>query len=63
MIHLTPTERAGMPTNSRSILNRMEEISFNGALMREMRVVAYSTEMIDERKLILVSGPASALTT
>jgi NTE family protein len=51
LVHLTPTERAEMPTDSRSILNRMEEISFNAALMREMRVFAFVTQMIDEGKL------------
>jgi len=51
LVHLTPTERAELPTDSRSILNRMEEISFNAALMREMRVFAFVTQMIDEGKL------------
>jgi NTE family protein len=51
LVHLTPTERAELPTDSRTILNRMEEISFNAALMREMRVVAFVTQMIDEGKL------------
>jgi NTE family protein len=52
LVHLTPTERAELPTNSRSILNRMQEISFNSSLMREMRAVAFVTKMIDEGKLI-----------
>jgi NTE family protein len=52
LVHLTPTERAELPTDSRAILNRMEEISFNASLMREMRVVAFVTEMIDDGKLI-----------
>jgi NTE family protein len=51
LVHLTPTERTELPTDSRSVLNRMEEISFNAALMREMRVVAFVTQMIDEGKL------------
>jgi NTE family protein len=51
LVHLTPTERAELPTDSQSILNRMEEISFNAALMREMRVFAFVTQMIDEGKL------------
>jgi len=52
LVHLTPTERAELPTDSRAILNRMEEISFNASLMREMRVVAFVTGMIDDGKLI-----------
>ncbi len=51
MIHLTPTERPEMPTNSRAIINRMQEISFNSSLMREMRAIAFVTKMIDEGKL------------
>jgi len=51
LVHLTPTERADLPTNSRAILNRMQEISFNSSLMREMRAVAFVTQMIDDGKL------------
>ncbi len=51
MVHLTPTERPELPTNSRAIINRMQEISFNSSLMREMRAVAFVTQMIDEGKL------------
>jgi len=51
MVHLTPTERPELPRNSRQILNRMQEISFNSSLMREMRAVAFVTKMIDEGKL------------
>jgi NTE family protein len=51
LVHLTPTERAELPTSARTILDRMEEISFNASLMREMRVVAFLTQMIDEGKL------------
>ena len=51
LVHLTPTERPDLPTNSRAILNRMQEISFNSSLMREMRAVAYVTQLIDEGKL------------
>jgi NTE family protein len=51
LVHLTPTERTELPTNSRAILNRMQEISFNSSLMREMRAVAFVTQMIDDGKL------------
>ncbi len=51
LIHLTPTERKELPTDSRSILNRMQEISFNSSLMREMRAVSFVTQMIDEGKM------------
>jgi NTE family protein len=32
-------------------MNRMNEISFNSSLMREMRAVAFVTKLIDEGKL------------
>jgi NTE family protein len=51
MVHLTPTERSELPTNSRTIINRMQEISFNSSLMREMRTIAYVTKLIDDGKL------------
>jgi NTE family protein len=51
LVHLTPTERQGNPQDSRSILNRMQEISFNSSLMREMRAIAFVTKMIDDGKM------------
>ena len=51
LVRLTPTNRAELPTTSRAILDRMQEISFNASLMREMRVVSFMTQMIDEGKL------------
>jgi NTE family protein len=51
LVHLTPAERAELPTTSQDILDRIEEISFNAALMREMRVIAQVTKLIDEGQL------------
>ena len=51
MVHLTPTERPELPTNSRAIINRMQEISFNSSLMREMRAIAFVTQLIDDGKM------------
>lgn len=47
MVHITPAERRGVPTTSPSIMNRMQEISFNTSLIREMRTIAYLTKLID----------------
>jgi NTE family protein len=52
MVHLTPAERPAIPTASRTIMNRMQEISFNSSLIREMRAVAFVTKLIDEGKWI-----------
>jgi NTE family protein len=47
MVHITPAERPGVPTTSPSIMNRMQEISFNNSLIREMRTIAYLGGLID----------------
>ncbi len=46
MVHITPAQRPGVPTTSPSIMNRMQEISFNTSLIREMRTLAYLGEQI-----------------
>ena len=48
LVHLTPAERPEVPTSSPAIINRMQEISFNTALIREMRSVAVRNRRIDE---------------
>jgi NTE family protein len=50
LVHITPSERPGIPKTSQSIMNRMQEISFNASHMREMRFLAYLTKLIDEGK-------------
>ena len=51
LVHITPAERPGVPTTSPAIMNRMQEISFNIALMREMRVIAFINGLIDEGRI------------
>jgi NTE family protein len=50
LVHITPAQRPSVPKTSQAIMNRMEEISFNAALMREMRSIAYLTKLIGEGK-------------
>jgi len=52
LVHLTPTERPENPTTSRAILSRMQEVTFNSSVMREMRVVAFVTKLIDDGKIV-----------
>lgn len=52
LVHLTPTERAERPITSPAILGRMQEIAFNSSVMREMRVVAFVTQLIDDGKIV-----------
>jgi NTE family protein len=51
MVHLTPAERPEIPVTSHGIMNRMQEIGFNAALIREMRAVTFITKLIDEGRL------------
>ena len=51
IVHVNPLERPEKPTSAREIMNRMNEISFNSSLMREMRAVAFVTKLIDDGKL------------
>jgi len=51
MVHITPAERPGVPTTSPAIMNRMQEISFNTALIREMRTIAFLNRLVDEGRM------------
>jgi NTE family protein len=51
IVHVNPIERPDKPTTAREIMNRVNEISFNSSLMREMRAVAFVTKLIDDGKL------------
>jgi NTE family protein len=52
MVHLTPSERPEIPTSSRAIMHRMQEISFNTSLIHEMRAVAFVTKLIDDGRFL-----------
>jgi NTE family protein len=47
VVHINPIERPELPRTARDILNRVNEISFNSSLMREMRVIHLVTNMIE----------------
>jgi NTE family protein len=51
MVHITPAERPGVPNMAPAIMNRMQEISFNTSLIREMRTIAYLNRLIDDGKI------------
>ena len=51
IIHINPLCRDEVPTSARDILSRINEISFNSSLMREMRAIHFVTKLIDEGKL------------
>jgi NTE family protein len=41
--------RDTVPTTAHEIMNRINEISFNSSLMREMRAIAFVSKLIDDR--------------
>jgi NTE family protein len=51
IVHINPIERAAPPRTAAEILNRVNEISFNSSLMREMRAIAFVTRLIEDGHL------------
>ena len=51
IVHVNPIVRHGVPTTAPEIMNRINEISFNSSLMREMRAIAFVTRLIDKKKV------------
>ncbi|CZG99511.1 TPA: patatin-like phospholipase family protein [Legionella pneumophila] len=47
ILHINPIYREHVPDTAAEILNRVNEISFNSSLMREMRAIAFVTKLID----------------
>jgi NTE family protein len=47
VVHINPLERRELPKSAAEILNRINEISFNSSLMREMRAISFVTKLID----------------
>jgi NTE family protein len=51
IVHINPIIRESLPQSSAEILNRLNEVSFNSSLMREMRAIAFVSHLIDTQKL------------
>ena len=48
VVHINPIEREELPTSSADIMNRLNEITFNASLLKEMRAIAFVTKLIEE---------------
>jgi NTE family protein len=48
ILHINPIERAGPPTGSNEIANRINEITFNSSLIKEMRSVHFVQKLLDD---------------
>jgi NTE family protein len=51
MVHINPLFRAEVPRSADDILNRINEISFNSSLMREMRAVSFVTRLVTQKRV------------
>lgn len=51
VVHVNPLARDEIPRTARDILNRVNEISFNASLMREMRAIHFVTDLIETGQL------------
>ncbi|MEP3278846.1 MAG: patatin-like phospholipase family protein [Stappiaceae bacterium] len=51
LVQINPVARYETPKTAREILNRMNEITFNSTLLRELRAVEFVSRLIDEGSL------------
>ncbi|MDP2331485.1 MAG: patatin-like phospholipase family protein [Reyranella sp.] len=51
IVQINPLGCDRVPTTAAEIMNRVNEISFNSSLMREMRAISFVTDLIDQQKL------------
>lgn len=47
LVAVNPVERTGTPRSAREILDRMNEVSFNAALLKELRMIALLRQVAD----------------
>ena len=52
IVQINPVERKGAPRNARDILNRVNEITFNASLLKELRMIDFVCGLIEEGKLV-----------
>ncbi len=51
IVHINPIERDALPRTATEILNRINEISFNSSLMREMRAISFVNKLVEEHRV------------
>jgi NTE family protein len=52
IVQLSPMRRDELPHSSMEILDRVNEISFNSSLLREMRAIRFVTRLIDDGTVV-----------
>ena len=48
IVHINPIERPGVPRLANEIENRLNEITFNASLIKELRAIAFVQKLVDE---------------
>jgi len=48
IVHINPIVRAQLPVTAPEIQNRLNEITFNSSLLRELRAIAFVTKLIEQ---------------
>ncbi len=48
IVHVNPIERDDVPTTAPEIMNRINEISFNSSLLRELRAISFVHKLLDD---------------
>ena len=51
IVQINPVVRKGTPTSARDILNRVNEITFNSSLLKELRTINLVDRLIDEGRI------------
>jgi NTE family protein len=51
IVQINPIERKRAPKTAREILNRMNEITFNGSLLKELRSIDFVRRLVEQGKL------------
>jgi len=61
IVQINPMNRPDIPVTARDILNRINEMSFNASLVREMRGIATVNQLIEDGRLIRSDNYAPVL--
>ncbi len=61
LIPINPVERPGTPTSAAEILNRLNEVSFNAVLLKELRMIALLRQVASSGNLTDTSNSEGAL--
>lgn len=51
IVQINPVERKGTPTTAQEIMNRINEITFNASLLRELRAIDFVRRLVEQGRL------------